>query len=197
LPPPRRPALPELVPRPAGRCAGRAVVEHGRAEEAGRRQVAQMKRCKLRPITTRVTAEHIGHFGNTGRAQPLSAADAARKGQIQVPVDTQCERRAAARFGMLDCNRSKSLLSRLTLKILVALACVTVGHGQTAVEYALKSSGSAVSGHAADATVGGCKVDSTLLTCLSRSYPKIMIMVAGLLAVLIMRQLTRAHSTRP
>ena len=104
--------------------------------------------------------------------------------------------RTAARFGMLDCNRSKALLSRLTLIILAALACAIDGYGQAAVEYALKSSGSAVPASGAGAIIGGCRVDSTLLTCLSHAYPKTTIIVVVLLAVMFLRQLTRAYSAR-
>jgi hypothetical protein len=103
---------------------------------------------------------------------------------------------ALQRFHMLDCNWSKALLSRLTLIVLAALTCATVGYGQAAVEYALKSSGSAVSASGADAAIGVCRVDSTLLTCLSHSYPKTTIIVIVLLALMVMRYLTRAHSAR-
>ena len=102
----------------------------------------------------------------------------------------------ATRFGVLDCDRSKALLSRLTLIVIAALACANAGYCQAAVEYSLKSSGSAVSASGAHATIGACRVDSTLLTCLSHSYPKTTIIVIGLLAVMIMRQLTRAHAAR-
>ena len=101
-----------------------------------------------------------------------------------------------AGLGMLDCNRSTALLSRLTLIVIAALSCVTVGYGQAAVEYALKSSGSAVSASGEDATIGGCRVDSTVMTCLSRSYPKATILVIGLITVMILRWLTRAYRVR-
>ena len=89
------------------------------------------------------------------------------------------------------------MLPRLTLTILAVLACTTVGYGQAAVEYGLKSAASAVSASGTSATVGGCKVDSALLACLSRSYPKTTIISIGLLAVMILRWLTRAHAARP
>ena len=97
---------------------------------------------------------------------------------------------------MLDCTGSKALLSRLNLSILAALACAIVGYGQAAVEYALKSAGSAASASGAGAAIGVCRVDSALLKCLSRSYPKTTIIVIGLLTVLIWRRLTRAHAGR-
>ena len=102
----------------------------------------------------------------------------------------------AAVVSMLDRIRSMALLSRLTLTILAELTCTTVGNGQAAVEYALKSSGSAVSASGADATIGVCRVDSTLLTCLSHSYPKTTIIVIVLLALMLMRQLTKVHAAR-
>ena len=88
------------------------------------------------------------------------------------------------------------MLSRLTLIFLASLSCATVGYGQAAVEYALKSSGSAVSTSGADATIGGCRVDSSVMTCLSRSYPKTMVVVIGLLTLMILRWLTRAYRVR-
>lgn len=97
---------------------------------------------------------------------------------------------------MLDCNRSKALLSRLTLTILAALANATAGYGQAAAEYALKSSGGALSASGAHASIGACSVDATLLTCLSHSYPKTTIVVIAFVALMIMRQLTRAHAAR-
>jgi hypothetical protein len=97
---------------------------------------------------------------------------------------------------MLDCNRSKALLSRLTLIVLAALSCATAGYGQAAVEYALKSGGSAVSASGADATIGGCTVDSTVMTCLGRSYPMTTILVIALLTLMILRWLTRAYRVR-
>ena len=100
-----------------------------------------------------------------------------------------------AHFGMLDCNRSAALLSRLVLRVLAPLTWATVAYGQAAGEYALKSSEGAVSA-SGTGTIGGCRVDSTLLTCLSHSYPKTTIVVIGLLAVLILRWLTRAHAAQ-
>jgi len=90
---------------------------------------------------------------------------------------------------------SKGLLSRLALTMLAASACATVGHAQAAAEYALKSSGSAVSG-VANGSIGGCRVDSALFTCLSRSYPKTTIVVIALLTLMILRWLTRAYRAR-
>lgn len=88
------------------------------------------------------------------------------------------------------------MFPRLTLRIVAALACATVGLGQTAVEYALKSSGSAVSASGQHASIGACRVDSTLLACLSRSYPKITIIVIGLLVLAILRWLAKAYAAR-
>jgi glucose uptake protein GlcU len=88
------------------------------------------------------------------------------------------------------------LLSRLTLIVIAALACANAGYGQAAVEYALKSSGSAVSASGAPATIGGCLVDAKLLTCLNHSYPKTTVIVIGLVALMVIRQLTRVHAAR-
>ena len=80
---------------------------------------------------------------------------------------------------------------RLTLGVLAALAFANAGYGQAAVEYALKASGSATAASGPGAVIGGCRVDATILTCLSRSYPKTTIAVLALLTLLIYRWLTR------
>ncbi len=94
---------------------------------------------------------------------------------------------------MLNCSRSTALLLRLVCGVLAALGCVRVAHGQAVVEYALKTSGSAVATSGAGPAIGGCRVDSTLLTCLGESYPKATLVVIGLLTVMIVRRLVRAH----
>ena len=90
---------------------------------------------------------------------------------------------------------SKGSLSRLALIVLAPLVCATVGHAQAAAEYALRSSGNAVS-TGTNTTIGGCRVDSALFACLGRSYPKTTIAVIVLLTLLILRWLTRAHRAR-
>ena len=90
---------------------------------------------------------------------------------------------------------SKGSLSRLALIVLAPLVCATVGHAQAAAEYALRSAGSAVS-TGANATIGGCRVDSALFTCLGQSYPKTTVVVIILLTLMILRWLTRAYRSR-
>ncbi len=77
------------------------------------------------------------------------------------------------------------MLSRLVFGILAAVGCSWVAYGQAAAEYALQSSRGAVSAAGEDASIGGCTIGSTLLTCLSRSYPRTTILVVGLLAVIV------------
>ena len=59
---------------------------------------------------------------------------------------------------------------------------------QAVVEYALKSAGSTtdVSGNA---TLAGCRMDSTVATCLSHAYPQTTIIVVVVACVLIVRWL--------
>lgn len=83
------------------------------------------------------------------------------------------------------------MLSRLALTLLAAMACATAALGQAAVEYALKSSQSTLSGGGSGTIIAGCKVDSTVVACLSRSYPKTTIIVIALLTLVIWRWLTR------
>ena len=61
---------------------------------------------------------------------------------------------------------------------------------QAAVEYVLKSGGSAVS-TGGSPTIAGCKMDSGLLTCLRDSYPRMTILSAVVIFVLIARLLVR------
>jgi hypothetical protein len=60
--------------------------------------------------------------------------------------------------------------------------------GQAAVEYAIKSAGGAVAGSGGSA-VAGCRVDSSLLSCLGRSYPRTMAVVAVVVCLLLVRWL--------
>ncbi len=96
---------------------------------------------------------------------------------------------------VLDFGRSKSMPASLSLRMLALLACTTSAFGQAAVEYALKSSGGAVAA-SSSAAIGGCKVDATLLSCLSRLYPKTTIVVVGLLLLLVLRWLFKWYGSR-
>lgn len=85
------------------------------------------------------------------------------------------------------------MATRLALAILAVLAQATDAFSQAAVEYALQSSGGALSA-SGGASIGGCSVNSTLLACLTRSYPKATIVVIGALTLLILRWLIRARA---
>ena len=68
---------------------------------------------------------------------------------------------------------------------------------QAAVEYALKSAGSAPP-VSSNATVAGCRMDSAVLTCLSHVYPQTTILIVVVVCLLIVRWLAgharhRAH----
>ena len=68
---------------------------------------------------------------------------------------------------------------------------------QAAVEYALKSAGSA-SAVSGNATLAGCRMDSALLMCLSNAYPQTTILVVVVVCLLVVRWLAghagyRAH----
>lgn len=60
--------------------------------------------------------------------------------------------------------------------------------GQAAIEYGLKSAGSALPPGGA-AAIAGCRVDSDLLACLSHSYPQTAIIIAAVICLLIGRWL--------
>ena len=74
--------------------------------------------------------------------------------------------------------------------ILPLFAFPTVLRGQAAVEYALKSAGSAIEAGGASA-IAGCAVNSALLSCLSHAYPRTAILVAVAGCLLIGRWLIR------
>ena len=59
---------------------------------------------------------------------------------------------------------------------------------QAAVEYALKSAGSAT-GVSGNATLAGCRMDSALQTCLSHAYPQTTILIVVVFCLLIVRWL--------
>jgi hypothetical protein len=63
------------------------------------------------------------------------------------------------------------VLARSVLRSLGALSLATAAFGQAAVEYAAKSSTSALSGSGGVSHVGVCPVDNALITCLSHTYP--------------------------
>jgi hypothetical protein len=79
-------------------------------------------------------------------------------------------------------------LRRLRFVALPFVAVPGILRAQAAVEYALKSAGSAVAASGGSA-VAGCKVDSALLSCLSHSYPRTTIPVAVVICLLIVRWL--------
>ncbi len=76
--------------------------------------------------------------------------------------------------------------ARLGGAILIALVCSTAGYGQAVAEYALQTAGSTLSGSGGPITVGGCRIDSTVLRCLSQSHPETSIAVAVGLVVVMM-----------
>lgn len=62
---------------------------------------------------------------------------------------------------------------------------------QAAVEYAVKSAGSAAfaNGGSSGSSIAGCYVDSNLLSCLSHSYPRTTIVAAVLICLFVIRWL--------
>ncbi len=97
---------------------------------------------------------------------------------------------------MLDYDRSQVVASLLVSGWLAAFVVAPVAWAQAAAEYALQSSRGALSASGTDAAIAGCSVDASLLTCLSRSYPKTTIVVASLLTLAILRWLTRMYRAR-
>jgi len=78
---------------------------------------------------------------------------------------------------------------RLFLYVALPLFAIPITlRAQAAVEYGLKTAGSALSSGGGTA-IAGCNVDSTLLTCLSHSYPQTAIILAVVICLLIARWL--------
>lgn len=73
-------------------------------------------------------------------------------------------------FSLLD-GMPHTVLTRFVLRSFSGLAMATAAYAQAAVEYAAKSSSSALSGSGGGARLGACPVDGTLLTCVRQSYP--------------------------
>lgn len=88
-------------------------------------------------------------------------------------------------------------LRLLRFVVLPLFGLPIVIRAQAAVEYALKSGGSAVAG-SGGSSLAGCEVDAALLSCLGHSHPRAMIIVAVVIFLLIVRWLAsrsgyRAH----
>ncbi len=88
------------------------------------------------------------------------------------------------------------MILRLLRALPIMAGLVAVAYGQAAVEYALKSSGGAAAGSGAPLKIGNCRVDSTLPSCFSQSYPRATVVVVALITVLVLWRLFKAHSAR-
>jgi hypothetical protein len=84
----------------------------------------------------------------------------------------------------------------LTRRALCALSVAAVARAQAVVEYAAKSAVSAGSGTPGGASLGACRVDSTLISCLRQNYPVafqvVLVVICLLAAVLVFRPRQRA-----
>jgi hypothetical protein len=67
---------------------------------------------------------------------------------------------------------------------------------QAAVEYGLLSGGRAPSASGGFAAIAGCRVDSSLLTCLNHSYPETTILVAAVICLILVTRLSRRSRHR-
>ena len=72
---------------------------------------------------------------------------------------------------------------RFVLRFFCGLALATAAFAQAAVEYAAKSSTSALGGTSGGARLGACTVDETFVTCVRQSYP--LVFYAATVAVCI------------
>lgn len=79
---------------------------------------------------------------------------------------------------------------------LCVLSIASAAHAQAVVEYAAKSATSAASGTSGGASLGACRVDSTVISCLRQNYPVafqvVLVVICLLVAILIFRPRQRA-----
>ena len=84
----------------------------------------------------------------------------------------------------------------LTRRCLCALSVASAARAQAVVEYAAKSATSAVSDTSGGASLGACRVDSTVISCLRQNYPVafqvVLVVICLLVAILIFRPRQRA-----
>ena len=83
----------------------------------------------------------------------------------------------------------------LTRRCLCALSIASAARAQAVVEYAAKSATSAASG-TSGASLGACRVDNTVISCLRQNYPVafqvVLVVICLLVAILIFRPRQRA-----
>ena len=88
------------------------------------------------------------------------------------------------------------LLRPYGLGLALALLVLPLGlFAQAVVEYALQSGSSALS-HIGDSAIGGCNIDSGLVRCLGRTYPRAAIAVVVVLGLLMVRWLAGATRSK-
>jgi len=84
----------------------------------------------------------------------------------------------------------------LIRRSLCALSVASAARAQAVVEYAAKSATSAASGTSGGASLGACRVDSTVISCLRQNYPVafqvVLVVICLLVAILIFRPRQRA-----
>ena len=85
----------------------------------------------------------------------------------------------------------RTVLIRLALPPVTSLAVTTAAYAQAAVEYATKSSSSALSGSGGSARLGACPVDGSFITCLRQAYPVTFDVAAVVICVIVFSLLFR------
>jgi len=85
----------------------------------------------------------------------------------------------------------RTVLIRLALPPLTSLAVTTFAYAQAAVEYAAKSSSSALSGSGGSARLCACPVDDSFITCLRETYPVAFDVTAVAICVIVFTLLFR------
>lgn len=88
------------------------------------------------------------------------------------------------------------MVHSFTRRCLCAFSVASAARAQAIVEYASKSATSAVSGTSGGASLGACRVDSTVISCLRQNYPVafqiVLVAICLLVAILVFRPRQRA-----
>jgi len=84
----------------------------------------------------------------------------------------------------------------LTRRFLCALSVASAARAQAIVEYAAKSATSVASSNSGGASLGACRLDSTVISCLRQNYPVafqiVLVAICVLAAILVFRPRQRA-----
>lgn len=89
----------------------------------------------------------------------------------------------------------KPVLGPLGLVALFVLALPGGLGAQAALEYGLQSGSSALS-HITSSGIGGCNIDSALVGCFSHAHPRVALVIAAVICIIVVRSLAGITRSR-